>query len=442
MKWVLLVAVMGAILVAGRPPEVLPLAFDSAARAVGEVARALGGPGRGLREPYPEVSRPLLALLRHAPPALRQAVIHWGMSSTLGYPLRALAGFDLEAFFSEYTERYPQRQYPAIVLGSPGGAVAHLAALLDAPLLPLSGLLGFRHRIPPDDLSAYVAEVPTAVRHLSPDERFELVVHYDPIHDRDLVVHACLIRIRLLSLPEVYRRFIRDRLSPRGTLILAEGTYPWPQVALGPGVWLQIGGLGGITPEEYLARYPPPGPVTLQRESEWGCTEAFAQGVRGFAQAEGIPVLEIPADHPIAYSELAYWAYRVAGARGDMILLDCFTSMDARFCKRTGIPPLHLPFGTQDALLFARRFLGDHPVGRTLLLLHPTHAAPPDWASLREWREALGDGLSILVDEQHWPDDPYAPFAAAEELARREREWELPQPLSLSVQRVLDLVGR
>lgn len=441
MKWVLLVAVVGVILAAGRSPEVKPLAFDAAARAVGEVARALGGPGRGLREPFPEAARPFLALLRHAPPSLRQAAFRWGMSLALGYPLRSLAGFDLEAFFSEHTQRYPHRQYPAIVLGSPGGGVAHLAALLDAPLLPLSGVVGVRHRIALDDFSAYVATGQLAANHLSPDGRFERIVHYDPIHDRDLVAHACLIRIRLLSLPEVYRRFIRDRLVPGGTLILAEGTYSWPQVPLGPGVWLQVGGLGGITPEEFLARYPPPGPATLRRESEWGCTEEFAQSVRAFAQTEGIPVMEIPAGHPSEYSELAYWAYRAAGARDDTVLLDCFTTMDARFCKRTGIPPLHLPFGTQDALLFARRFLDTHPVGHKLLLLHPTFAAPEDWATLEEWREALGDGLSILVDERYWPDDPYAAFAAAEVLARLEGEWGRPAPLSLSVSELAKLVG-
>jgi len=441
-KWILLVVVVGAMVVAGRPPEVKPLAFDSAARAVGEVARALGGAGRGLLDPFPSAAGPFLALLRHAPASVRHAVLQWGMSQTLGYPLRALAGFDLEAFFAAYVRRYPERRYPAIVLGAPGGGVAHLAALLDAPFLPVCGLVGVRHRMEPDDMGTYLTTARRALEHLRPDARFEVIVHYDPIHDRDLVAHACLIRIRLLALPEAYRKFIRTHLAPGGSLILAEGTYPWPQAALAPGVWLQVGGLGEISPEEYLARYPPPGPADPRRESEWGCPEEFAQDLRTFAQAEGIPVVEIPADHPTGYSELAYWAYRAAGARADVVLLDCFTTMDARFCKRTGIPPLHLPFGTRDALAFARRFLANHPVSQKLLLLHPTYAAPPDWATLAEWRESLGDRLSILVDEQYWPDDPYAPFAAAAELGRREGEWLLAKPLSLSVSELVKLLPR
>jgi hypothetical protein len=441
MTWVLLVALIGAVLAVNQPPPVVPLAFDSAARAVGEVARALGGTGRGLRDPYPEASRPVMAVLRHLPPAVREAVIGWGMRFSVGYPATALAGFDPDSLFSDYVRRYPNRQYPAIVLGSPGGGVAHLAALLDAPFLPVCALIGIRHEVQPDALAAYAATA-RAARELAAPGRYELIVHYDPIHDRDLVAHACLIRIRLLSLPRPYREFIGEHLAPGGTLILTEGTYPWPQAELGDGIWLQIGGLGGIGPEDYLAHYPPPGPMIARRESEWGCPDAFAQDLRAFAAGAGITLVEVPAAHPTDYSELAYRAYRAAGGRDDVVILDCFTSLDSRFCKRTGIPPLHLPFGTEDALLFAQRFLAAAPVAEKLLLLHPTFARPPDWVPLARWREVLGEGTTVLVDERYWPDDPYAPFAAAAELARREKEWELARPLRLPVQGFLDLVGR
>lgn len=442
MKWVLLVALVGAALAAGQAPSVVPLAFDSAARAVGEVARALGGGGRGLRDPYPEASRLVMAVLRHVPPAVREAVIGWGMRFSAGYPATALARLDPDSLFAHFVRRYPHREYPAIVLGSPGGGVAHLAALLGAPFLPVCGLVRVRHRMDPDDIGAYLGTAHEAVEHLRPDGRFELVVHYDPIHDRDLVAHACLIRVRLLALPEAYRKFIRDHLAPGGTLILAEGTYSWPQVELGPGVWLQIGGLGGIEPEEYLAHYPPPGPTLVRRESEWGCPDAFARDLRAFASGAGITLMEVPAAHPAEHSELAYRAYRAAGGRDDVVILDCFTSLDSRFCTRTGIPPLHLPFGTEDALLFAQRFLATDPAAEKFLLLHPTFAHPPDWVPLSRWKEVLGEGTTVLVDERYWPDDPYAPFASAAELARLEREWKLPHPLRLSIQGFRDLVGR
>lgn len=441
MKWVLFVIVVAAALAAGQAPSVVPLAFDSSARAVGEVARALGGPGRGLRDPYPEASCLVLAMLRHVPPGVREAVIEWGLRFSAGYPATALARLDPNSLFAHFVRRHPPREYPAIVLGSPGGGVAHFAALLDAPFLPVCALIGIRHEVQPDDLTAYVAAV-RAVEELAAPGQWELVVHYDPIHDRDLVARACLVRIRLLSVPAPYRVFISERLAPGGAIILAEGTYPWPQVELEDGVWLQIGGLGGIEPEEYLARYPPPGPTIGRRESEWGCPDAFARDLRAFASGEGIPLVEVPAAHPTEHSELAYRAFRAAGGRDDVVILDCFTSLDSRFCTRTGIPPLHLPFGTEDALLFAQRFLATTPPAKKLLLLHPTFAHPPDWVPLFRWKEVLGAGTTVLVDERYWPDDPYAPFAAAAELARLEREWKLAHPLRLSVQGFRDLVGR
>lgn len=434
MRFLLLVAVLAGILAAGQRPQVQPLAFDSGARAVGEVARALGGPGRGMLDPYPLGAKPLLWALRHAPPWLRRWVLELGMSQALGLPLRALATFDLDDFFTAYTARYPDRKYQAIVLGSPGGGVAHLAALLGAPLLPVCGLVGVRHRIDPDDMEGYLATGTEAARLLSPDGRFEVIVHYDPIHDRDLVRHAALLRVRLLSLPRAYREFIREHLAPGGTLILAEGTYPWPQVELAPGVWLQVGGLGGISPQEYLRDYPPPGEAVARRESEWGCPEPFSQDVREFAAESGYQLRVLAAAHPSEFSELAYRAYRAAGAREDMVLLDCFTSMDARFCLRTGVPPLHLPFHTRDAFEFARTFLEEHPARRVLLLLHPSYDPPPDMVPLSEWLEALGPGVEPLVDGRFWPQDPYAPFAAAEALAALEAELALPTPLSLSVE--------
>lgn len=437
----MLAALVGVLLVSARPPRVEPLSFDSAARAVGEVARALGGEGRGLLEPYPAVSAPFLWLLRHFPERVRLAVIHFGMARTLGLPLESFREFNPEALFSAYTSRYPDRAYQAVVVGSPGGGVAHLAALLDAPLLPSCALVGARHRIDPDDLAGYLGTGQALALALGPGQGYEAIIHYDPIHDRDLISYAALVRVRLLSLPEIYADFIRRHLAPGGTIILVEGTYSWPQVQVGEGVWLQIGGLGGIPPAEYLSHYSPPKEAVERRESEWGCPEAFAKAVREFASENGYRLLELPAAHPTEYSVLALRAYWAAGAREEMLLLDCFTTIDARFCRETGIPPLHLPFLTRDALEFAQDFLREcpNPTERLFLLLHPTYVSPPDMVPLPKWKEAL-PGVEALVDERYWPADPYAPFAAARMLSRLSQEYRLQGPLFLPVAELEELI--
>ncbi|NOX44193.1 MAG: hypothetical protein GXO72_00425, partial [Caldiserica bacterium] len=414
-----------------------PLAFDSAARAVGEVARALGGPGRGILEPYPELAAPFLQLLRYLPRDWRLAIVRFGMSFSLGYPLDTFASWDPNEPFRRYTERYPRRRYDAVVLGDPSGGMAHTATLLGAPLLPPCYLLGARHRIDPDDMGAYIATAREALRGMKSGGEIEVIVHYDPLHDRDLVANAALFRVRALGLPAAYREFIRKYLRPGGTIVIAEDTYTWPQAGLSPGVWLQIGGLGDVSPGEYLRRFPPPGEVTWRRESEWGTPEPFVLAAEGFAREHGFRILRLAFSHPDCYSALAFRAYRAAGAREGLAILDCFTTMDARFCVRTGIAPLHLVFNTRDSFEFALAQLKRYPVRKAYLLLHPSYAAPEDLVYPTEWEEALGElGIEVewISDPRHFPDDPYLPFYVAGRLSELARELALPVPLSLSAE--------
>ena len=315
MKLFLLAAALAGAVWAAGWPEVEPLPFDSAARAVGEVARALGGGGQGLLEPYPQLAAPFLRLLRHLPRGWRLAVVRWGMSFSLGYPSTAFSSWDPEEPFAHYVARYPPRTYDAVVLGSPSGGTAHLAALLGAPLLPPCYLLGARHRIDSDDMDAYISTARAALQGMERDEGVEAIVHYDPLHDRDLVANAALFRIRALDLPEAYREFIERHLRPGGTIVIAEDTYAWPQTALNDGIWLQLGGLGDVPPEEYLRRYPPAGEPVRRRESEWGTPEALLSAAEGFARENGFRVLRVAFPHPDRFSTLAYRAYRAAGAR-------------------------------------------------------------------------------------------------------------------------------
>ena len=432
-------AIMGAILALAIPAGAVglePLAFDSAARAVGEVARALGGPGRGLLEPYPDLAAPFLWFLRLLPREWRLAVIRLGMSFSLGYPRDEFASWDPEAPFAHYTARYPPGPYDAIVIGDPSGGTAHLAALLGAPLLPPCYLLGARHRIDPDDMDAYIATAEAALRGMRATEGIEVIVHYDPLHDRDLVANAALFRVRALGLPAAYREFILRYLRPGGTIVIAEDTYTWPQAELSPGIWLQIGGLGDVGPEEYLRRFPPPRGPEWRRESEWGTPEGLVLAAEGFARAHGFRVLRLAFSHPECYSALAYRAYRAAGAREGLAILDCFTTMDARFCVETGIAPLHLVFNTRDSFTFAVRYLEEDPVRAAFLLLHPSYAAPEDLVYPAEWERALerlGIEARWIVDTRYFPDDPYLPFATSRRLAKLADDFRLSAPLALSI---------
>ncbi len=222
-----------------------PAAFDSGVRAVREVAEALTGRGRGVLEAYPPGSVLFLGLLSLLPEPWRVAGLDWGIAVGAGAPPASASSVDAEALFSWCVRQYPTGPYSAVVIGAPSGAAAHLAALLRAPLLTSSLLLAFRRpSTPPDDVAEAqkraepLLEALTQARERISALPFELVHHVDPVHDRLLVKHLALVRVKLHALPEAYRAFLRERLEPGGALVLLNCTYPWPQYRLGDGVYV------------------------------------------------------------------------------------------------------------------------------------------------------------------------------------------------------------
>ena len=414
-----------------KEPE--PAAFDSGARAVGEAAEALTGRGQGILEAYPPGSFLFLGLLSLLPEPWRVAGLDWGISLGAGAPPTSAASLNAETLFSWCVRRYPNTEmHPTIVVGSPNGAAAHLAALLRAPLLTGSLLLAFRRpSTPPDDVAKAqehaepLLEALTRARNATAP--WEAVHHVDPVHDRLLVKHLALIRVKLHALPEVYSEFIRERLEPGGTLVLINCVYRWPQYRLSDEAYVQVGGLGGVSPAEYRRRWTLSYPLEVRRESEWGCPEPFAESVRAFAAREGFELLEIRLDHPWAYSRLAYRAYLACeGVRNRWVFLDCFTHQNPRTNVRTGIPGLWLPFNTEDAFEQAEAFLKDKDFERIYLALVPSIPPAPDTVPLERWQALLSehgrDVRLVGIRPRSYPADPIAPFcfwAAVEKLRRR-----------------------
>ncbi len=394
---------------AGPEPE----PFDSATRAVREVALALTGRGRGVLEPYPRGARLALWPLRFLPEAPRLRAIEWGISRVLGRAERE--GLRLGALPRWCVAQYPPGKYPAIIVGAPSGGIAHLGGLLGAPFLTASFLLSFRHKIEPDDLQSYCrfgAEL--AERLLQDGEDFEAVNHYDPLHDRPLVKQADLLRFRLIRLPRAYREFIEANLAPGGYLVLSDCAYPWPQFRLGERSFLQVGGLGGMSPEEFLARWSLPLPLEERPESEWGCPPGLAEDGRRFARAFGLRLLELRFAHPQESSPLAYRAYLAAGGKKDELMLDCFTYISPLTNSLTGVPALWLPYNDRGSLAFAGRFLEGKSFRRIYLTLVPSFTRAPDAVAFAEWAKLLaphGRVEPLGLDPLRYPADPWAPFA-------------------------------
>jgi hypothetical protein len=417
--------------------------FDSGTRVVREVAEALTGNGKSILECYPFGSRLFLSLVSLLPEPARFAAMEWGMRLSVGNSPKKLEGFDVNSLPGWCVGQYPatDRGYEAIVIGSPNGGIAHLAALLHAPFLTTSFGLTFRH--PPmdaDDLASYhktgKALTETFLTQ-SEDESFEVISHYDAFHDRSLVKFVNFIRIKLLALPKSYQEFILKNLASGGTLVLVNCSYSWPQYKIAERFFLQVGGLGGINPEEYMKQWPLDLPIETRRESEWGCPKAFAEAVKGFADQHGLEVLELQFEHPQKYSLLAYNAYLASDScRQDEVLFDCFNHQNPRTNIETGIPALWLPFNTEDDLSFAQEFLQGRMFDRIYFTLLPSFARSPDTTQLNDWIELLSQHgtLELLgVNPRTFPADPLAPFRSANRMKALRERYRLSSPLKLDL---------
>jgi hypothetical protein len=119
--------------------------FDSGpamARALGSYLHGNDFPGLGV---LPTAS-PLVSLLDviTGNERARKLIYSWGGWTEAISP-DELAGVQAEEFSRWIAQLYPERTYPAIMVGSCNGAAIHLCAALGIPWLPQTFLIPVRH---------------------------------------------------------------------------------------------------------------------------------------------------------------------------------------------------------------------------------------------------------------------------------------------------------
>ena len=108
------------------PPQVA--GFDSASAMVIALARFLHG------QATPPLGKPAFRALRPAAaaasllPARAQESLYSLFSGAEGRDQSEIARLDVDTIFAAITRTYPRRRYPAVVIGSSGGALVHLCA--------------------------------------------------------------------------------------------------------------------------------------------------------------------------------------------------------------------------------------------------------------------------------------------------------------------------
>ncbi|MHA1378625.1 MAG: hypothetical protein ACTSRG_09605 [Candidatus Helarchaeota archaeon] len=219
-------------------------------------------------------------------------------------------------------------RFPYILIGAPSGGIAHFSMALGAPFLPCHFLKTpiyrknwwFRSN-DPDDFKKYFKrslEVVTPI--WKNNENCNVIIHYDPIHDRWIVSNGNTLRFKFRTLPKAYIQFIKQHLKKDGKIIFTNVQQTWNQYVIKDRIFFQVGGADGFQSEEFIEGSPKInswlkkfkskhrggwdinqsnlGNYNIERrpESEWGNPPEFKDSTKEFCHAEGIDYLCISTD--------------------------------------------------------------------------------------------------------------------------------------------------
>lgn len=356
----------------------------------------------------------------------------------------------------------------AMVCGSAlGGAAAHLAVALGAFFLPQPFILGFRGGSEDDSAERHLARgraLAEPILRNNPD--VVAISHFDPIHDGWLTRRLTHLRLKLIRLPQTYRRFINDRLRPGGALVYLDCTASWPNYQVGPRHRLQIGGWGGLAPDAYLDGSPEidkflqgsgsshrggwavPGlELHSAPESEWGTEPGMGEALEALAVELGARFVRIRLPNPAAFSELAYRGQEALlasrGRRPAGVLVETFTQFDPAAVSDAGLLPLWLVFNTDDSLHFLERMVDRFPEETPILCSALiTFSRTPDMVPWHAWEDALSgrNVLQVGARPHRYPSDVRRLVEGANLIRRWVAEHRHPVKGTLSAEELASLV--
>ena len=426
-----------------------PVGFDIATGAVAAVAAALDN-----RFHHPAANAKLgrqLSLLRlssHLPRNWGAGLAVW---ATENRPHNRSLSFNLTTTdlaqwnVSQYDNLDPDRRFDTIVVGVPSGATAHICASLGAPLLVDAFPITFASRGKPDDISGYQqrsVDLLTPILNHNPD--LLAVSVFDPIHGRQQIKRGVSIYLKLATLPDHYKRFIRERLMPGGSLLLLTSSSKWSQYEIGARHRLQIGGYGGFTDQEFIRGTPwlddwlhEEGGVqrsgwrlsrhwTYQPEAQWGSISGFATSVRDHAGDEGLPIHTLSFSSIDEISRTAFyawqWLFYLLGIQPGAILIESGPQMNPVIGLRSPVIPLWLPSTCSRSHLLLQGILQDFPDQIPVLFqAWPTGNLTPDVIPAKIWNTTLSGrhGRWLGGDPLRFPGD----FSTIAQMTPAIEEW-------------------
>jgi hypothetical protein len=323
----------------------------------------------------------------------------------LGYLRLLFMEMEVEKLIKSYLGTYRalgKRKFEFIVIGPGSGASSNLCCALDAPLLPPHVMIAKIKRMDPDDMESYMKECLKLRSKLGEMDGKEVVIHQDPVHDRPLVKFMLIMRIKFLSLPETYKKFISSHLSRDGTLLFWHCSYPWEWYEVGEKIWFQLGGYGDISWKEYaegseridrwLERINEKHrggwgidyPSRRKEESEWGVPFSLGKDVKIFCDENGFDFISMSSEHPLSLLPSYLWR-EIVGQK--TCIIDTFWTYSGVY---SGYLPLWIPWpdsGTLRILKEKIQRIKELGVQEVIFGNHP--AFGPDIAGISSWSSFL-----------------------------------------------------
>jgi hypothetical protein len=406
--------------------------FDSASAMVHAVANFLHGqnfPALGQNTQL----RPLAIAANALPKKLREVAYAWSGWAEATSP-KKLINLQAEELARWAVHLYPQRRYPAVVIGSSSGALVHLCSALQIPFLPQTLLvpvrMGIGRSVKPKKRVAMCRQVGHEILRNNP----ELQLHqmHDPNQDHLMLQHMEYFRFKRLQLGEAYKQFLKQVLEPGGTIILSECGLTWPVTSIADRYTFQFGALGGMTAEEYrqggprvqdfLSHYnipqgdweDPPAVDCEAPEAEWGFAPALREDAEDFARKNGYTIARLTFDAPEQLSPLVSDFYRSWNRQRDIpsnrLLVESFILFEPWWTLRLGAVPFWMTFNTEPSADSLEKFLNaqeDFDEIYMMLFSHGTESI--GLASIDRWRNLLKrarkTGKFVGVDETRYPRD-------------------------------------
>lgn len=341
---------------------------------------------------------------------------------------------NLEDLISERLSDYADlgTKFPCITIGSSlGGASAHLALALGGPFLPQPFVLTLRGGSPDGNVLRYYQHAAKLAKQITESNPGILAIqHYDPVHDEWMTRYVNHLRLKLLSLPNSYARFIENYLIDGGAVCYLDCQARWLRYRTSERTFFQVGGWGDITPEEYiygsgrLTDYCrkmglihgnwqlPDFPLEIGPESEWGSEPEMLLKVQDFCYRKGFQFIHIQMNDPDDFSRLAYRSVELLlakeGRKASGTLIEMFSQFDATAVQLSGLLPLWLVFNTHRSRDFLISMLPtfdpDLPVFFSPLI---TFTPTPDIVSWSGWEDCLSgfNWINLGARKSHYPAD-------------------------------------